>query len=563
MLPRIGWAIPGSPALPLIRRAAHRSPRHLQGRQETYLPMDTYDVILVGSGHNALITAAYLVRAGHSVLVLEKNDRPGGLLRTEELTLPGFQHDVYAAAHPLFVTSPAYADLGPALAEHGLHYLNTDLPTGVSLTDGQTAVFSRSLEATIAEAERLAPGDGAVLAALLDAFSPYVPDVFALFSRDLTSPEAAAIIARLLHAPEGRGYSSFAAALVDTARTVVQRFQSPVLRAMLAPWVMHLGRTPDEVGSGIWVPLVMLALMGGGMAIPAGGSEQLARALAHLVHEAGGTIRTNTQVQRIVVDGARAVGVRTTTGEAFGARQAIVASTTPDQLYLTLLAEAEVPAVLRQQAQHFRYGRGCVQIHLALSEPPRWPDARFQHIGQPHLSNGLDGCTLAVAQGMAGVLPVEPTFTVDCPSNLDPSRAPAGKAVMRVQLLEIPCHPHGDAAGVIDVGDGRWTPDLTARFTERALAIVGKHIPNIPDAVIGHAVVTPDTLAQFNPNLGPGDPYGGAHDLAQSYLLRPLPGQPSHRTAIPNLYMVGAATWPGHGINGGSGYIVAQQLLQA
>ncbi len=523
--------------------------------------MKTYDVILVGSGHNALITAAYLVRAGWSVLVLEKNDRPGGLLRTEELTLPGFQHDVYAAAHPLFVTSPAYAELGPALTDRGLHYLNTDLPTGVSMTDGQTAVFSRSLEATMAEAERLAPGDGAALAALLDAFSPYVPDVFALFSRDLASPEATAIIARLLRGTEGPGHAPFAAALLETARTVVQRFQSPVLRAMLAPWVMHLGRTPDEVGSGIWVPLVMLALMGGGMAVPAGGSEQLARALAHLVCDAGGTIRTQTRVQRILVAEGRAVGIRTTSGETFRARQAIVASTTPDQLYLTLLDEGDVPAVLRQQARQFRYGRGCVQIHLALSEPPRWPDARFHQIGQPHLSNGLDGCTLAVAQGMAGLLPVEPTFTVDCPSNLDPSRAPAGKAVMRVQVLEIPCRPQGDAAGVIDVGDGRWTADLTARFTERALAIVGKHIPNLPDAILGQAVITPDTLAAFNPNLGPGDPYGGAHDLAQSYLFRPLPSQPSHRTALPNLYMVGAATWPGHGVNGGSGYIVAQQLL--
>src|SRR5690348_11350507 len=117
-----------------------------------------YDVIIVGSGHNALIAAAYLTRAGRSVLVLEKNDRPGGLVRTEELTLPGFKHDVYSSVHPLFLTGPVYADLGSALAERGLHYLNTDLPTGVSLEDGQTGVFLRPFEALFAEAERLAPG---------------------------------------------------------------------------------------------------------------------------------------------------------------------------------------------------------------------------------------------------------------------------------------------------------------------------------------------------------------------------------------------------------------------
>ncbi|WP_028399933.1 phytoene desaturase family protein [Ectobacillus panaciterrae] len=523
--------------------------------------MKTYDVIIVGSGHNALITAAYLTRAGRSVLVLEKNDRPGGFLQTEELTLPGFKHDVYAAAHPLFLTGPAYADLGDALEARGLCYVNTDLPTGVSMEDGQTAVLARSFEDLVAEAEKLSPGDGAVLTHMFESLNPYVNDVFTLFNLDLSRPQAASILTRLLHEKEDPGYSAFAASLFSTARNVVSSFQSPVLQAMLAPWVTHLGRTPDEAGSGIWVPLTMMALMGGGMPIPKGGSEMLAKALKQLVQDQGGVIRTQTHVQRIIVKNKRAVGVRTADGEEFRAEHAVVASTTPDQLYLSLLAETDVSPPLRMQAKQYRYGRGCVQIHLALSEPPRWSDARFAQVGQPHLTDGLNGCTLAIAQGIADLLPAKPTFTVDCSTNLDPTRAPAGKAIMRIQVLEVPCRPRGDAAGQIDIGDGTWTPDLTERFTERVLAIVSKHIPNIPSAIIGHAVVTPNTIAQYNPNAGPGDPYGGAHDLSQSYLFRPLPGQPSHQTAIPNLYMLGAATWPGHGINGGSGYIVAQQLL--
>jgi phytoene dehydrogenase-like protein len=108
--------------------------------------METFDIVIIGSGHNALITAAYLTRAGRSVLVLEKNDRPGGFVRTEELTLPGFKHDVYAAAHPLFTTGPAYAELREALEARGLRYVNTDLPTGVSMEDGRTSVLPRSFE---------------------------------------------------------------------------------------------------------------------------------------------------------------------------------------------------------------------------------------------------------------------------------------------------------------------------------------------------------------------------------------------------------------------------------
>lgn len=524
--------------------------------------METYDVILIGSGHNALVAAAYLTRAGCSVLVLEKNDRPGGLVRTEELTLPGFKHDVYSAAHPLFITGPAYADLGSALTERGLHYINTDLPTGVSLEDGRTAVFPNSYEALMAEAERLAPGDSQIYTRMMESLNPYVNDVFALFNLDLTSPEATETLHRLLHQGEHPGYSAFAASLFETARTVVEPLQSPVLRAMFAPWVMHLGRTPDEIGSGIWVKLVILALLGGGMPIPQGGSEMLVRALAQLVTDQGGVIRTETPVSRIIVERGRAVKVRTSHNEEFQARRAIIASTNPDQLYLSLLGEDAVDASLRTQAKQYRYGRGCIQIHLALDEPPRWPDERFNRVGQPHLSDGLDGCTLAIAQAMAGLLPTKPTFTIDCPTNLDPSRAPEGKSILRVQVLEVPCRPRGDSANLIDVGNGAWTRDLTERFTERILAIVGKHIPNIPGALLGHAVVTPDTLAQFSPNQGPGDPYGGAHDLAQSYLFSPLPAQPSHATAIPHLFTLGASTWPGHGINGGSGYIVAQQILK-
>jgi len=513
------------------------------------------DAVIIGSGHNALISAAYLARAGWRVLVLEKNDRPGGLLRTDELTLPGFKHDVYSAAHPLFVTGPAYAELGGELAAHGLQYLNTDLPTGVSLSDGRTAVLSRTMDANFAEIERLAAGDSQALAALLENFNPYINDVFSLFNLELASAQGQATVQKLM------SDGAFAAQLFQSARMTVSPFQSPVTQAMLAPWVMHLGRTPDEVGSGLWVPLVLLALLAGGMAIPAGGSEQLAQTLVKLIQQHGGAVQCGAQATQIVVKGGKAVAVRTSAGDEIAVNRAVVASVNPDQLYLKLLGEAEIDAPIRKQAANYRYGRGCVQIALALSAPPRWPDERFNRIGQPHLSSGLDNCTLACAQGLAGLLPSDPTFTVDCPSNLDPSRAPAGQAVMRVQVLEVPCQPRSDAAGTIAV-NGEWTDAVKAQFAERVLQIVGQHIPNIPDAIIGMHITSPRELAAFSPNLGPGDPYGGAHDLAQSYVLRPLPGQPSHQSAVPNVYTVGAGTWPGHGVNGGSGYIVAQTLLK-
>jgi phytoene dehydrogenase-like protein len=117
-------------------------------------------------------------------------------------------------------------------------------------------------------------------------------------------------------------------------------------------------------------------------------------------------------------------------------------------------------------------------------------------------------------------------------------------------------------AGTIDVGKGEWTKDVKQQFAERILRIVRQHIPNIPDAILGMHITSPAELAAFSPNQGPGAPYGGSQELAQSYVFQPLPGQSTHRSIVPNLYTLGAATWPGHGINGGSGYIVAKDILR-
>jgi phytoene dehydrogenase-like protein len=515
---------------------------------------NAYDAVVIGSGHNSLIAAAYLARAGWSVLVVERNDRAGGLLRTEELTLPGFKHDVYSAAHPLFLTGPAYADLRSDLAVHGLSYVNAEWPTGVSLAGGRTAVCARTIDANVEEFERLAPGDGEAFADMLAELQPYAEDVFSLFNRELASVDARRTIAKLMN--DGR----FASLLFQSPCVVVDRFKSAEAKAMLAPWTMHLGRTPVENGGGIWVPLVVFALMSAGMPIPIGGSERLADALVGVVRQHGGEIRTSSEVTRIVVRGGKAVGVQTADGELFAVNRAVVASVNPDQLYLKLLSDSEIDASTQRQAAGYRYGRGCVQISVAMSEPPRWRDERFKYVGQPHLSSGLNDCSLACAHSMIGLLPVSPSFTVDCPTDRDPSRAPAGKAILRIQVLEVPTHPIGDAAGTIDAS-GEWTDSVKQAFADRMLGIVGRHILNIPNSIIGMHVVSPRELAAFSPNLGPGDPYGGAHDLSQSYLLRPLPGHPSHQSVVPNVYMLGAGTWPGHGINGGSGYIVAKALL--
>jgi phytoene dehydrogenase-like protein len=463
--------------------------------------MEAYDIITVGSGHNALVAAALLARAGNRVLVLERNDRPGGFVCTEEVTLPGFSHDLYSTRHPLFVISKAYSELEADLRARGLEYLNTDLPTGVLLRDGRSAILSSDLETSVAEFDGLSSGDGRALADLMGDFGKYAHKVFPLFSLDLTSNQGQTLIRDLMGSGKG-GFAPFAAEFMRTARDVLNdRFRSPVGKALIAPWVLHLGRTLDSVSSGFDVSLLLSALMAGGMPVPRGGADMLIRALAQIVTDHGGAIRCDAAVDRILLERGRAVGVRVMEGDTFSASRAVIASVNADQLYLRLLADADVPRPLVQQAKRYRYGLGCVQIQLALSKPPAWPDDRLRS-GQPHLLRSMEACALAIAQAMNGDLPSEPTLSVDVPTDLDPSRAPHGAAIMRVQMLQIPCRLRGDAAGEIDVGDGTWTEDLKNRFADRIVNLLGHYV-----------------------------------------------------------FLVGAGTWPGAGVNGGSGYIVAHQLL--
>ena len=123
---------------------------------------------------------------------------------------------------------------------------------------------------------------------------------------------------------------------------------------------------------------------------------------------------------------------------------------------------------------------------------------------------------------------------------------------MRVQVLQLPCRPRGDAASEIDVGDKTWTESSTCSDVS---------CPMCPVLSLSRHVISPEDLARYNPNSRPGHPYARSMELAQSYLFRPLPGQPSHRTVVPKVFLVGAGTWPGGGVSGGSGYIVAHQLL--
>jgi phytoene dehydrogenase-like protein len=521
---------------------------------------------VIGSGINSLTAAALLARAGWRVEVLERNDRLGGAIRTvDDLTLPGFTHEVLSSWHPLFVGSAAYAELADDLTRHGLEYLNTEHPTASLFPDGSAAFLGTTLERNVAELDRLG-GDGAAWQAQFEQFMGSAGLSFGVLSTELWSRQGLSLARDAYRTLGRRGLLAFGGETLASARDWLEStFASEGARGLLAPWVLHTGLGPDQAVSGFMTQVIGCAVQLGGMPVPKGGGIRLVEALAAIVREHGGELRTGAEVRRILVSGGRATAVELDSGETVSAGRAVLASVTPTQLYTRLLQRGTVPPRALRAAERFRYGRAGMQIHLALDEPPAWISDQHERLSKTaivHLTPGLDGVSRAVNEAERGLLPAEATIVVGQPCAVDPSRAPAGKWIIWIQLQELPRRPRGDALGEIDVGDGGWTESLREAYADRIVARVARQISNLQRATLARVVLSPADLEALNPNLVGGDIYAGSCALDQNLLWRPSGDLPGHRTPVEGLWQIGASTHPGPGLGAGSGYLVAKELTR-
>jgi phytoene dehydrogenase-like protein len=510
-----------------------------------------HDAVVVGSGINSLACAALLARAGWSVRVLEREDELGGAIRTSELTEPGYLHDVFSAWHPLWVGGAAHAELGDDLAARGLEYLNTDYPTATLTPAGEATFLLRSTDANAAEL-------GEEWRGAVDSFFPNADLAFGVLGTELWSREGLKLGLKTYRRLGRKGSLEFTGNVLASSRDwLTETFPSERVHGLLAPWVLHTGLGPDAAASGFMTQVIGVAVQEGGMPIPRGGGARLVEALVRLIEDHGGRCETGRDVERIAVQDGLATGVRLADGEEIGASRAVIANVTPTQLYGRLLDGPE------ELARRFRYGRSEMQIHFALSEPPRWEgDDRLGQTAIVHLTPGLDGVSRAVNEAERGLLPAEATVVVGQPLTIDSSRAPEGSGMLWIQLQELPWKVKGDAAGELDVGDGTWTDELRERYADRIQARIARHVPNLESSIRRRVTLSPADLQAANVNLHHGDPYSGALQLDQNLLWRPRPSSPGHSTRVKKLWHIGASTHPGPGLGAGSGTMVAKRLLK-
>ncbi|MCK9919245.1 NAD(P)/FAD-dependent oxidoreductase [Microbacteriaceae bacterium K1510] len=521
--------------------------------------MTTYDAIVVGAGHNGLAAAVHLAAKGWSVAVVEQAKEAGGAVKTREVTLPGFKHDLFATNLSLFAGSPFFAAYKDTLIGNGLGIVGATDTFSSAFSDGTWLGVSTDLETTAKRIAAVSPRDAEAWCKMFAAFAQDAPHIFALLGAPMPSWGSAKALWGAYRAKGMAGVGELVRLVLSSPRDFLDaHFESEKLKAMMAAWGMHLDFGPDVSGGALFPYLESMANQSFGMALGQGGAATLIEALTTTLTALGGEIHLGRAVERIETSSGRATSVRLAGGEVLSAKRAIIANAHPKLVFGRLLAADSARAAFDAKIAGFRAGPGTMMIHLALSSLPDWKAGKqLKKFAYVHLAPSFDAMATAYAQACSGLLPREPVLVVGQPTAIDPSRAPEGKHVLWVQVRVLPATIRGDAAGEITATHWDEAKEL---YAARVLALLEGYAPGLSGKILGGAVFSPLDIERENPNLIGGDSLSGSHHLDQNFVFRPVFGWSRYKTPVERLYLCGASTWPGAGVGAGSGFMVAKML---
>ncbi|MGZ4275340.1 MAG: phytoene desaturase family protein [Solirubrobacteraceae bacterium] len=494
--------------------------------------------VVVGSGPNGLAAAIRLAEAGRPVTVLEAADVPGGAVRTEELTLPGFRHDTFSSVYPAGAASPVFGRM--PLGRFGLEWVHPRACSAHPLPEGRALALYRDVDATAAGLDAAHPGDGehwrAFVAPLLDAFDAVRATMLSGFP-PLGGP------LKLLGATGPVGLARFAALLPGSAQGLGRRlFAGGDARAWLYGAAGHGDVPPTGAGSAIAVAYLNLLGHAVGWPSPRGGAQELTSALVGYLRSLGGEVRTGALVCAVEARGGRVCGVRLADGEAVGA-DTVIADVMPHAL--AALAGEHLRPTYRRLLGRYRYGPATVKVDWALDGPIPWSAPELREAGTVHVGGGEHELLATIAESLRG-LPERPFLLLGQQSIADPTRAPAGKHTAWA-------YAHGPQTGV------DWQSEQ-ARHVERIEAQVERYAPGFRDRILARHVLGPADLQRRNANLVGGDVGGGTYRLDQ-VVFRPMPSVSPYRTPLRGLYLGSAAAFPGGAVHGVPGDAAAGAAL--
>ncbi|SFS99070.1 phytoene desaturase family protein [Halostagnicola kamekurae] len=521
---------------------------------------ETYDAIVVGAGHNGLTAALYLADEGWDVCVLERNDKPGGSVRSDELTRESYIHDTHSTNQNLFLGSQVFEEFGDELREAGLAFSQTDKPFANVYPGGDALRVYQDADRTREEFQAHSPADAEGWETLHEEFGRFAKNLAPLLGQPLPSVAAGRT---LIDAARREGPSG----LVDLAQIPLSStrelgdayFETPEAKALMACWGLHIDFGPDVSGGAMFPFLESFTALSEGISVATGGASAIPEALTTLIEARGGEIRTNAEVTAVDTQNGRATGVTLADGTTVRAREAVVANLTPTVLYDRLVDDNALPGSFREKVDRYEYGPGTMMIHLALDDLPNWEaGAELSEFAYVHIAPSVDDLAETYTAAQNGQLPESPLLVVGQTTAVDETRTPDNGHILWVQVRALPSEIEGDAADEIETTDWEVAAEPMA---ERVLDKLETYAPGIRDSIRDRDVHSPADLEATNPNLVGGDSVAGSHHLRQNFLWRPFPGWSRYGTPVEDLYVCGASTWPGAGNNAASGRLCAHRVL--
>jgi phytoene dehydrogenase-like protein len=466
---------------------------------------DYYDAVVVGAGPNGLSAAITLGRRFDAVLLLEAAQTIGGGVRSADLTLPGFIHDVCSTVQPLSLASPFFRQLD--LAQYGLEWIQPEIPLAHPFEDGSALFLHRSLAVT---ADALGP-DGRAYKRLLQPFVDHEKLLLADILQPLHFPENPLLMTR------------FALPALRSLRNLVEKkFNSDRTRALFAGLAAHAMIPLEQTATAAFGMILATLAHTVGWPIIKGGSQKLADALADCFRNGGGEIITSQPI---------------TSASDLPKAASYFFDVTPRQLIN--INGLGLSGGYRKRLARFRYGPGVYKMDWALKEPIPWKADICRKAGTVHLGGSLEEIAASIRDVSAGNISSSPYVILAQQSLFDPTRAPAGRHTAWAY-----CHvPHGSAA------------DMSALIENK----IERYAPGFKEVILAKNVLSAMAMEQYNANYVGGDINGGLQDLSQLY-TRPIASLNPYRTSAKNIYLCSSSTPPGGGVHGLCGYYAAKEL---
>jgi beta-carotene ketolase (CrtO type) len=538
--------------------------------------MQEYDIVIVGAGHNGLVCAAYLLKAGYSVLLLERRSIPGGGATTEEIMpeeAPGFKFNLCAIDHEFIHLGPVVEEL--ELEKFGLKYLYCDPVVFCPNPDGKYFLGHKSVEATCAEIGRYSTRDAEKYKEFIDFWQRLLQGIIPVFN---APPKSVVDIAGNYDFQKLKDLFSVLGPpneILDLLRTLLSSsedninewFDSEFLKAPLTRLASEIGGPPSQ--KMLAIGAIMMAMRHHpGMARPVGGTGALVTALLKLIHSLGGKVLTDQAVDKILVDDGRAVGVRVKGGTEYRAKHGVVSNIDAKRLFLNLVDSSDVDAsdpALRERLERriINNNETILKIDCALSEPLRFE--RYDHqdkylIGSVLIADSVKHVETAHSEPTIGKIPdSDPSMYLVVPTVLDPTMAPEGKHTLWIEFFAPYQVENAEGTGLHGTG---WTDELKNKVADRVIDKLADYAPNVKNAIMARRVESP---AELGERLGAlkGNYYHIDMSLEQMMFFRPLPELANYKTPIKGLFLSGAGTHPGGSISGMPGRNCARAFLQS